>query len=45
MRSGFDLAANSVAVIALVEQGVGGSAIRHLAAGQQERHGTAEAVG
>ncbi len=51
-----DLAADSVAVIALVgvqdrsrghlvEQGVGGSAIRHLAAGQQERHGVAEAVG
>ena len=51
-----DLAADCVAVIALVavqdhsrghpvEQGVGGSAIRHLAAGRQERHGAAEAIG
>ena len=51
-----DLVANSVTVIALVtmqdlrgghlvEQGIGGSAVRHLAAGQQERDGTAEAIG
>ena len=51
-----DLAAYRVAVIALVavqdfgggeavEQGIGGNAVGHLAAGQQERDGTAEAVG
>ena len=51
-----DLAADSVAVIPLVtvqdlrcghpvEQGVGGNAVRHLAAGQQERDGAAEAIG
>ena len=51
-----DLAADSVAVIALVtmqdlrgghlvEQGIGGSAVRHVAAGQQERDGAAEAIG
>lgn len=52
----FDLASDRVAVVALVaiedigrghlvEQRVGGDAIRHLAAGQQERDRTAEMVG
>lgn len=52
----FDLAADSIAVVALVtmqdlggrqliEQGVGGDAICDLAARQQERDGTAEAIG
>jgi hypothetical protein len=53
---GFDLAAHGVAVIALVgvqdfgtdkmvEQGIGGDTIGHLATGQQECHRAAEAVG
>ena len=53
---GFDLAAYRVAAIALVgvqyfgrgeviEQGVGGNAVGHLATGQQERDRAAEAVG
>ena len=53
---GFDLPANGIGVIAfvameqfgrryLIEQRVGGDAIRHLATGQQERDRAAEPVG
>lgn len=52
----FDLAANCAAVIPLVavqdrgrghlvEQGVGGNTVRHVAAGQHECRGAAEAIG
>ncbi len=53
---GLDLAANGVAIIALVavqdrccghflQQGLGGGAVGHLAARQQERYGTAITIG